>query len=114
NFYGNARKERGSNNLKIEESEITLSRLDKTEKYNFCFFSSREGVSDNRETKFIVKGQNEKATSINASNNSTKTACVDGIVPDSNGNIKIVVTIGDNNDNDWGFYYLTALKISGG
>lgn len=111
-YYGNTRGV--WQNLEIRQSQITLSGLDKNTTYNLCFFGSRSGVGDNRETKFIVAGENASTVNLQTSNNTSETACADGIQPDFNGNITVTVTAGDNNDNGSGFYYLGAMRLAPG
>lgn len=44
----------------VKRSVVKIQGLDKTKKYNCCFFGSRPGSqNENRETKLIVKGENE-------------------------------------------------------
>lgn len=109
-FYGNSGN--AFNGQVIDKGILKLTGLDKTKKYNLCFFSSRGGVSDNRETQFVLNGSVETKVSINASKNTTEAACANEIVPDANGEILITVTSGPNNTNANGFFYINALKIS--
>lgn len=111
-YYGNTRGV--WQNLEIRQSQITLSGLDKATTYNLCFFGSRMGVGDNRETKFIVAGENARTVNLQTSNNTSEIVCADGIQPDLNGNITVTVTAGDNNDNGSGFYYLGAMRLAPG
>lgn len=101
-------------NLLITESQIKLSGLDKNAPVNLCFFSSRAGVTDNRETKFIVVGDNAATVLLNASKNTTQVACASNITPDANGEITVTITAGENNNNSFGFYYLNAMRVSPG
>ncbi len=109
-FFGNAKASFGG--MIIQKSTIKIKGLNKNEKYNFCYFGSRMNVSDNRDTKFITTGKNEVITSLNTSNNTNKTACAEGVQPNDAGEIIITVTIGDNNTNGTGFYYLGSMRIS--
>ncbi|MDO6390121.1 DUF4886 domain-containing protein [Pontibacter sp. BT731] len=111
-YYGNTRGV--WQNLEIRQSQFTLSGLDKNTTYNLCFFGSRAGVGDNRETKFIVSGENAKTVYVQTSGNKDKTACADGIQPDFNGTITVTVTAGENNNNGSGFYYLNAMRLAPG
>lgn len=109
-FFGNAKASFGG--MIIQKSTIKIKGLNKNEKYNFCYFGSRMNVNDNRDTKFITTGKNEVVTSLNTSNNTNKIACAEGVQPNDAGEIIITVTIGDNNTNGTGFYYLGAMRIS--
>lgn len=96
----------------VRESAFTISNLNKDQSFNLCFFGSRNGVGDNRETKFIVQGKNSRTVYLNVSNNSSRTVCADGIKPDENGEITVTVTMGENNNNGSGFYYISAMRFS--
>lgn len=111
-YYGNPKKL--FNNATILQSVVKLVGLDKTKKYNFCFFASRidTKVNENRQTKYIVKGQNEDMVLLNAMNNTSNTVCANNIQPNANGEITITVTAGEQNNNANGFYYITALRLS--
>ncbi|MCM4169376.1 hypothetical protein DHD08_16940 [Arenibacter sp. H213] len=111
-FYGNSRGV--WQNGEIRQGQVSLSGLDVNTTYNLCFFGSRSGVGDNRETKFIVSGENSKTVNVQTSNNTSETACATKIKPDFNGDITIIVTAGDNNNNSFGFYYIGAMKLSPG
>lgn len=111
-YYGNSRGV--WQNLEIRQSQLTLSGLDQNTTYNLCFYGSRSGVGDNRETKFIVSGENSKTVNLQTSKNTDETVCATNIRPDFNGNITVTVTAGDNNDNGSGFYYLAAMRLAPG
>src|SRR5690606_32502222 len=89
--------------LEIKQSQVKLSGLDPNLTYNLCFFGSRAGVSDNRETKFIVSGANSATTYVQTANNTSEIGCTDGIQADTNGEITITITAGENNTNGSGF-----------
>lgn len=90
---------------------FTLSNLDPTKYYSFSVFSSRTGVSDNRETLYTVVGSTTDAEALNPSNNTTNTANILNIQPDSNGEITFTAEPGSNNNNTFGFYYLGAIQL---
>lgn len=100
--------------LEIRQSQFKLSGLNKNGTFNLCFFGSRGGVNDNRETKFIVSGANSKTVNLNTTKNQTNIVCADNIKPDTNGDIIVTVTAGDNNDNEYGFYFLGAMRLTKG
>lgn len=108
-YFGNAQGE--WENMEITQSQLTFSGLDTNKTYEFCFFGSRSGVSDNRETKYTVSGDNEETVNLQTANNSSETACTNEISPDPQGNIVIDVTAGNNNNNNYGFFYLNAMRI---
>lgn len=94
------------------KSQVTLYRLNPSQLYQFHFFGSRNGVSDNRETTYTVRGLNEGSGSLNASNNNSKVVTVNGIQPYPDGTVDVVVTAGPNNNNGDKYYYINAMIIS--
>ncbi|NCC89648.1 MAG: DUF4886 domain-containing protein [Spirochaetia bacterium] len=94
------------------ESQVTLYRLNPSQQYQFHFFGSRNGVSDNRETTYTVRGLNEGSGSLNASNNNSEVVTVNGIQPYLDGTVDVVVTAGPNNNNGDKYYYINAMFIS--
>lgn len=111
-YYGNSFG--NWQNMVIEQSVFVLSGLDKDISYDLCFFGSRTNVGDNRETKFIVEGENKEITYVQTANNTDDVGCANGVKPDANGQITVTVTAGENNTNNVGFYYLGAMRLSAG
>lgn len=109
-IYGIAKAASGAMTVK---SALKLSGLNKDKVYNLCFYGSRAdaAATDNRETKYTVKGINEVVTRLNALNNKSNIACADAIKPDANGEVTISITLGENNNNASGFYYINAMRI---
>ncbi|MEA5126678.1 MAG: hypothetical protein VB074_00690 [Proteiniphilum sp.] len=93
---------------------LRFEGLDSEKKYDICFFGSRmgTGVKDNRETKYIVSGQNEVIALLNVSNNTSKTSCANGVQPDANGKITITIMAGENNNHPKGYYGVSAMRLS--
>lgn len=102
-FYGDNSNPSGS---------ITLSGLNSTKVYDFNIFASVKDQTDNQETKFTAIGLNTVNASINPASNTSQLALLEGVSPDSNGNIEIRVTKGTNNNNVNGYYYINSLKIT--
>lgn len=109
-YFGNSKAAFGG--LLIKQSTIKITGLNKDLKYNFCYFGSRNASSDNRETKFTTTGANESVVRVNTSNNKTQVVCAENISPTAAGEVTIVVTAGENNNNSNGFYYLNAMRIT--
>ncbi len=109
-FYGNYNSPWGG--IIVEKGVIEFSGFTSTDMYEFCFFGSRNGVGDNRETKYIVSGSTTQEALLNPSNNATEIACVSNIQPDADGKITVTVTIGPNNTNGVGFFYINAMQIT--
>lgn len=108
-FFGNSKKEWSG--MLIEKGVLKLTGFKDNSTYEFCFFGSRT-ATDNRETQYTVIGESTGSAVLNTASNSSNIACVQGIRPDSNGEITIEVSAGPNNDNSYGFFYLNAMRIS--
>jgi hypothetical protein len=65
---------------------LRLTGLDPQYKYSFTFFGSRAGVSDSRIASYTINGA---SVTLNATNNSTQTATINDIRPDSAGGISV-------------------------
>ena len=108
-FFGNSKAEWAG--MLIEKGVLKLSGFQGDNTYEFCFFGSRT-AADNRETQYTVIGENSDSSSLDAASNTDDIACVSGIKPNSSGEIIIEVTAGPNNDNNNGFFYINAMRIS--
>ncbi len=93
-------------------SSFQIAGLDTSRYYSFSIFGSRNNVTDIREVKYTVIGNKEKYSLLNTSNNTTKTADINYMKPNSKGIIQINAESGPNNNSQYGFYYLNGLKIS--
>lgn len=107
-FFGNLTEFSGQTN---PEAEMEITGLNPDKKYDFVFFGSRT-ASDNRETKYTVTGTNEEFGYLNASSNTATVVSAGSIEPLSNGTITINVTFGPNNNNQYKFYHINAMKMS--
>ena len=90
---------------------FVFRHLNKNLAYDFTFFGSRDNCSDNRETVYTLTGEKESVGYLDAAGNSSETVTVSGVRPDANGEIRLVVSPGDNNTNTYKFYYINALQI---
>jgi len=90
---------------------IVFSGLQPEKYYSFSIFASRMAVSDNREAKYIFEGKTTHTTSLDASNNSSRIAVSNNLQADTNGEIKLTVEAGDNNNNATRFFYIGAMRI---
>lgn len=95
----------------IPESTLVLSNLNKSQTYSLSFFGSRKDVTDNRETVYLVKGEYETSTQLNASSNASDIATASNVKPDSSGKIYVTVKPGSNNDTNQKYYYLNAMGL---
>ncbi len=109
-FFGNSKAVFGG--LLVPQSVIKITGLNKDNRYNFCYFGSRNQSTDNRETKFITTGNNEVIVRQNSSNNKTVVSCANNIQPNDTGEVIITISAGENNNNGSGFYYINAMTIT--
>ena len=91
--------------------EVRLSGLNPATAYNFTFFSARNGVTDNRETMFTALGANSLSGVAVTSNNNTEVLRLDGVFPDTNGDIFVGVEAGPGNDNSNEFFYINLMQV---
>ncbi|WP_082316513.1 T9SS type A sorting domain-containing protein [Mangrovimonas sp. ST2L15] len=108
-FFGET--ESGFNGNVNPSGGFTLSNLDPALYYSFSVFSSRSGVSDNRETLYTVEGATTDSQALNPANNTTNTANILNIQPNGSGEIVLTAEPGPNNNNSFGFYYLGAVQL---
>lgn len=112
NFFGST----GSfNGVTAPTGTVTFSGLDGSgaTTYNFDFFASRTGVTDNRETEYNIAGFGVPVSVyLDASNNVSNVASVTGILPTAGGTITVTLDPGTNNNNSTGFFYLGAMRLT--
>lgn len=88
-----------------------FSRLNQDLLYDFYIYASRKEASDNRETCYIISGENKDTLFLNASNNATDIVIARNIKPTVGAKISLEVKPGSNNTNAYNFYYLNAMQI---
>lgn len=76
------------------------------------FYGSRDGVGDNRETKYHVVGTNSGFGAHNASSNKSDFTQINGIQPASDGTIDIILSAGPNNNNGSKYFYINTMIIA--
>lgn len=108
-FFGNTQAFSG---VTEPTGGFVLSNLNPKKYYSFSIFASRTSVTDNREALYTVTGATTASASLNASENTANTANIFNILPSSNGTITFSATIGPNNTNSNGFFYLGAIKMT--
>lgn len=89
---------------------IRFDGMTASKEYTFEVFASRNGVGDNRETKYKFIGAITDSIYLNPSNNATEIATIT-LMPAADGSISLEVSAGENNTNSYSFYYLGALKL---
>lgn len=88
-----------------------LTGLDPAIAYDLTFYASRNGVGDNRETRYTVTGAAEAIADLNAANNETEVVAINDVLPTASGEITVALTPGPNNDNGNHFIYLGVLQV---
>ena len=109
-FWAQALNSNGTVNK--SQAGFVISGLDTNCAYDFIVFGSRKNQTDNRETSYLFIGQNEKEGLLNCSSNATEVATVTGVIPNSNGEIELVVSPGSNNNNSVRYYYINTMQIT--
>jgi hypothetical protein len=90
---------------------FVFSNLNTEKIYDFTFFGSRVGVTDNRETRYVLAGGTGGSADLDTANNVSNQVSITDITPDASGEIILTVSLGPNNNNENGFYYLNVLRI---
>ena len=88
-----------------------LTGLESGTTYKVSFYASRTGVSDNRETRYTVTGASTGFVDLNVANNIGTTVSIPNATPDENGELRIALTPGPNNNNGNHFTYLGVLRL---
>lgn len=83
---------------------LRIHGLQGTSKYNFTFFGSRTGVTDNRTTIYTINGN---SVSLNAASNSQNTVTLSNLQPLADGSLTLTVA----RDPGSAFSYLNAMVI---
>ena len=107
-LFGNTEVFQGLSNV---FPSFKLTGLNPNLSYEFTFFASRTGVTDNRETGYFVTGANSGFVALNPSNNTTNVALIDAIRPTALGEITISLSPTPNNNNANHFTYLGAMRV---
>ena len=86
--------------------------LDPATPYSLIFFASRNGVGDNRSTKYTVTGAAVASSILNVANNTDASASLEGLMPSSTGELMVELSPAQANTNSNHFTYLGALVLS--
>ncbi len=104
-IYPNSVLRTGEFEGSTKTDSIKISGLSTANKYNFVFFASHDdGLKGN--TNFTISGT---TVTLNATDNISKTAQLNGISPDANGNVVIAVAKATGAD----YAYISSLVIQG-
>ncbi len=109
-YFGNGKKE--LNNVLCPEAKLRLTGLDRKESYDISFFASRMGDTLGRQdTRIVCEGATRQEGILNATNNVSELYSTGGISPATDGTIVITLTAGPGNSNEYGLFYLSALRL---
>lgn len=89
-----------------------ITGLDPEQTYQVTFYASRIGVADNRETLYTVTGSETLATTLDPVGNVDRETSLEGLIPDSIGDLLIEISPSPQNTNSNQFTYLGVLQIS--
>jgi hypothetical protein len=108
-LFGN---EESFNGLADLQPRFKLQNLDPGARYDLTFYASRNGVADNRETRYTVTGQTSAFADLNAANNINTTATLASQSPSDQSDLEIALAPGPNNNNANHFTYLGILRLN--
>ncbi len=94
------------------EAVLVFSGLDLSKTYDFTFYASRTGVSDNRTTLYTLDGLNSDSGTLDVANNITNTVTISGIAPTAGKQITLTITPDASNNNTNQFIYLGVAELS--
>ena len=100
------------NNLTNIFPSFRLTGLDPGQGYDFTFYASRTGVSDNRETRYTLVGSNTVITHLQAAANINNAAVARFIHPTPAGEIAVSLSPSPLNNNANHFTYLGVMRFA--
>jgi lysophospholipase L1-like esterase len=107
-LFGNTETFNGQSNI---YPAFKLTGLDTQSVYRFTFFASRTNATDNRETLYTVAGAEPSTAVLDAANNVTNFAVVEGVTPNEAGEIAIHLNPTTSNNSASHFTYLGVMKV---
>lgn len=90
---------------------LRLTGLDPSARCHLTFFASRTGVTDNRETRYVVTGAATASADLDAANNLAGIAALEEVRPDPHGALTIALVPGPGNNSSHHFTYLGVLRL---
>ncbi len=110
-YFGNGKK--AFNDVLRPEAKLRLTGLDKKESYDISFFASRMGDTLGRQdTRIVCEGATRQEGILNATDNVSELCSFSGVRPAADGTIVVTLTAGPENNNEYGLFYLSALRLS--
>lgn len=109
-YFGNGKK--AFNGALCPQARLRLTGLDRKKSYDLSFFASRMGDTLGRQdTRIVCEGAMRQEGILNATDNVSELCSFRGIKPAADGTIKITLTAGPDNSNEYGLFYLSALRL---
>jgi hypothetical protein len=118
-FPGSATRDNGfghaaafGGNPLTPQGSVFLTGLDTNATYDFTIFASRQGATDNRETKYSIQGINSGDALLNTSNNVSEVVSILSMQPTALGSLILTIEPGPNNNNASKFWYIGAMRMT--
>ncbi|MCB0636093.1 MAG: hypothetical protein KDC54_05725, partial [Lewinella sp.] len=105
-FFGNIAEFNGQTQ---PTAGVEVGNLDTAKAHTIVLFASRD-ASDNREAQYLIEGKTLDTVYLNAASNTSEVA-TSTMVPAADGTIRVTASPGPNSTNNYGFYYLGAMKV---
>ena len=90
---------------------VRFSGMNTNVAYSFTMYASRMGATDTRDALYTLSGANTDSAVLDAAGNDSEVVVVSDIYPNAAGEIEFSMTGGPGNNNSYGFFYLSAMKI---
>ncbi len=101
----------GSGDPAGDPPAFALIHLDPDRVYSLAFYASAIGLTDSRETRYVVKGRAEASGMLDPSGNLNRSVWVTGVQPDSNREIHVRLEPGPSNTGPGRPVGLGALRV---
>ncbi len=89
-----------------------FQNLNPSASYDITFYASRNGVNDNRQTRYTANGAAAASVDLDAANNIDNVAVIRGLQPDGAREIAISLAPGPENNNANHFTYLGVVQLA--
>ena len=110
-YFGNGKK--AFNDVLRPEAKLRVTGLDKKESYDIAFFASRMGDTLGRQdTRIVCEGATRQEGVLDATDNVSELRNFSGIRPAADGTIVVTLTAGPGNNNEYGMFYLSAMRLN--
>ncbi|MDD2599265.1 MAG: hypothetical protein PHO37_08585, partial [Kiritimatiellae bacterium] len=90
---------------------VRFAGLNTNVSYTFTMYASRMGASDTRDAVYTLAGAATNSVVLDAVNNDSNVVIIPNVYADVNGVVDFSMVSGPNNNNDYKFFYISAMKI---